>query len=74
MPEMDGLETTHRLRELPGMARVPAIIVSADASGSHAQELLAAGADAFLSKPIEVDELLSKNRRAVEFGTDLRGA
>ncbi|HLY63891.1 MAG TPA: ATP-binding protein, partial [Chloroflexota bacterium] len=60
MPEMDGWETARRLRELPGMATVPAIIVSADASGVHAQELLAAGADAFVSKPIDVEELLSK--------------
>jgi CheY-like chemotaxis protein len=60
MPEMDGWETTRRLRELPGMARVPAIIVSADASGGHAQELLAAGADAFVSKPIDAEGLLSK--------------
>jgi len=60
MPEMDGWETTRRLRELPGMARVPAIIVSADASGVHGPELLAAGADAFLSKPIDAEELLGK--------------
>jgi CheY-like chemotaxis protein len=60
MPEMDGWETTRRLRELPGMAAVPAIIVSAAASGGHAHDLLAAGADAFMSKPIDTEELLNK--------------
>jgi PAS domain S-box-containing protein len=60
MPEMDGLETTRRLRELPGMAAVPTIIISADAFGSHSRDLLAAGADAFLSKPIDAEELLTK--------------
>jgi DNA-binding response OmpR family regulator len=38
----------------------PAIIVSADASRGHAHDLLAAGADAFLSKSIDAEELLSK--------------
>ena len=60
MPQMDGWETTRRLRELPGMAQIPVIVVSADASGGHTQELVSAGADAFLSKPIDAQDLLSK--------------
>jgi len=59
MPEMGGWEVTRRLRELPGAASVPVIIVSADASGGHAQDFPAAGADAFLSKPIDTEELLT---------------
>jgi CheY-like chemotaxis protein len=58
MPEMDGLEATRRLRQLPGPYRVPIIAMSASASGSDEQKCLAAGANAFLPKPIDVDKLL----------------
>jgi PAS domain S-box-containing protein len=60
MPEMGGWEFTRRLRELPGTARVPVIVVSADVFGGQGPELSAAGADAFLSKPIDTEELLGK--------------
>ena len=60
MPLMDGLEAIKRLRQLPGLGGVPVIAVSANASGSDEAGSLAAGASAFLSKPIEVDGLLAK--------------
>jgi CheY-like chemotaxis protein len=58
MPEMDGLEATRRLRQLPGLDKVPIIVMSASASGSDECKSLAAGANAFLPKPIDVDKLL----------------
>ncbi|MFL6604894.1 MAG: AAA family ATPase [Steroidobacteraceae bacterium] len=73
MPEMNGWETTRRLRELPGMGRVPVIIVSADASGSHAQEFVTAGADGFVSKPINTEELLLKIVTLLKLRPVLRG-
>jgi PAS domain S-box-containing protein len=60
MPVMGGLDAIERLRQLPGLADVPTIAVSANASGSDEAGSLAAGASAFLSKPIELDGLLAK--------------
>ena len=60
MPVMDGLEAIERLRQLPGLADVPVIAVSANASGRDEARSLAAGASAFLPKPIAIDRLLAK--------------
>jgi PAS domain S-box-containing protein len=60
MPGMDGLEATRRLRGMPEFRDLPIVAVSAGASGSHAKNSLAAGANAFLSKPIDFSELLSQ--------------
>ncbi|SFU87035.1 ATP-binding protein [Pseudoduganella namucuonensis] len=59
MPVMDGLETTRRIRLLPGtLARVPIVIVTASASQGDEANSLAAGASAFVAKPIEQEVLL----------------
>jgi CheY-like chemotaxis protein len=60
MPGMDGLEATRRLRRLPGLGEIPVIAISADASGSNEATALAAGANAFLSKPIDLQALLAQ--------------
>ena len=60
MPEMDGLEVTRRLRELPGFQDVPIIVLSASVSASDSEQCLAAGANEFLPKPIDVDRLLGQ--------------
>jgi CheY-like chemotaxis protein len=60
MPGMDGLEATRRLREMPEFGDLPIVAVSAGASGSDAAKSLAAGANAFLSKPIDFSGLLSQ--------------
>ncbi len=57
MPEMDGLETTRRLRRLPGLGDIPIIAVSANPSWSDKKRSTDAGANAFLSKPIDFDRL-----------------
>ena len=60
MPELDGLEATRRLRQLPGLGEVPIIVMSASASGSDEQKSLAAGANAFVPKPIDLDQFLTQ--------------
>jgi signal transduction histidine kinase/ActR/RegA family two-component response regulator len=60
MPGMDGLETARRIRSLPGRAGlVPILAVTADASADHAPAILDAGMNGMVSKPIDIDELVS---------------
>jgi CheY-like chemotaxis protein len=58
MPEMDGLEATRRLRRLPDFKDVPIIAISASASMEDEEISLAAGVNAFLPKPVDLDRLL----------------
>jgi len=60
MPVMDGLVATQRLRHLPGGDRLPVIVLSAGASELDRQRSLQVGADAFLVKPIDFEELLDR--------------
>lgn len=55
MPVMDGLEATRRIRSLEterGYARIPIIMVTANAMPEDARASLAAGADRHLAKPV----------------------
>ncbi|EGW22821.1 ATP-binding protein [Methylobacter tundripaludum] len=60
MPKMDGEEVTHLLRQLPALAQVPIIALSASASNADETKCLQAGANAFLPKPVDQDELLAQ--------------
>lgn len=60
MPEMDGLETVRRLRRLPGFGETPVIVVSASALAADITEAMNAGANTFLSKPIEIKRLMAQ--------------
>lgn len=60
MPEVDGLETTARIRSMEhaeGSGRVPIIAVTASAMPGDRERCLAVGMDDFLAKPVGLDEL-----------------
>ncbi|TVM18767.1 hypothetical protein DPQ33_04655 [Oceanidesulfovibrio indonesiensis] len=60
MPEMDGLETTRRIRAgmVPGLdPQIPIIALTAYAMKGDQQRFLAAGMDSYLSKPVNRPEL-----------------
>jgi PAS domain S-box-containing protein len=66
MPHMDGLETTRRIRALPGLhGRVPIIAVTAQVLDSRWASWRAAGIDEYLAKPYERAALLNAVALAV---------
>jgi two-component system sensor histidine kinase RpfC len=59
MPEMGGLEALRLQRVIEaGQPRTPWLVVSANATREAREEALAAGADAYLSKPVDTAQLL----------------
>lgn len=58
LPDMGGEQVLQRLRDHPVTASIPVAIVSADATPGQVQRLLSAGAAGYLTKPLDVPELL----------------
>ncbi|HEV3505620.1 MAG TPA: ATP-binding protein, partial [Actinomycetes bacterium] len=58
LPDMPGQEVFRRLRAEPRTAQVPVVVLSADARPTLIKELLGQGVRAFLTKPLDVKELL----------------
>lgn len=57
LPVIDGLAATRRIRQLPEMESIPIIAVSAHDTADFHAEALAAGCDAYVTKPIDYSEL-----------------
>ena len=60
MPGVDGLSLLGRIRSDEHLARLPVIIVTAETDLKTRTRALGAGADDFLSKPVELSELLTR--------------
>ena len=58
MPGMDGYEGIAKLKADQKYKHIPAIAVTAQAMTGDKEKCLAAGADGYISKPIDVDVLL----------------
>jgi CheY-like chemotaxis protein len=57
MPEMNGLEAMALIRENPQTAHIPMIALTAFAMAGDRARCLAAGANEYLSKPVELAHL-----------------
>ncbi len=57
LPKMSGLEVTRKLREIPEFSRTPIVAITAYAMKGDKEKALAAGCNAYLSKPIKALDL-----------------
>jgi CheY-like chemotaxis protein len=60
MPEMDGYETIGRIRNNKPTAGIPIIAVTAKAMKGDRDKCMEAGASEYVSKPVNMQELLQK--------------
>ncbi len=59
MPEMDGYESIKAIRKNPLYKNVPIIAVTAKAMSGDREKCIAAGASDYISKPVDMDQLVS---------------
>jgi len=59
MPDLDGNETTRRIRALPKGHDLPVVFLTAKAMPGDRESSLAAGATEYVTKPVDLDELLA---------------
>lgn len=65
LPDLDGIDVLHGIR---GWNRVPVVVLSARASSEEKVTALDAGADDYVTKPFEMNELLARVRAALRRG------
>ncbi len=59
MPEMDGLTAIREIRKRPEWGKLPIIVLTAKAMRDDQEKCLAAGANDYMAKPLDIDKLLS---------------
>lgn len=59
MPEMDGYDAIPLIKKIPSREEVLIIAVTAQAMVGDREKCLSAGADDYISKPIDVDKLMA---------------
>ena len=65
MADMDGYEAIPRIKNLAEGEHIPIIAVTAQAMVGDKERCLAAGADGYIAKPVDVDALLSLMKQYV---------
>lgn len=72
MLEMDGLTATKLIRQLPGiLAQIPIIMLTAHSMAGDSELCMEAGANAYLSKPLEPQKLVQTTAHWSEAGEKL---
>lgn len=59
MPEMDGYESIKQIRKMPMFTRLPIIAITAKSMIGEREKCITAGASDYISKPVDIDQLLS---------------
>jgi CheY-like chemotaxis protein len=66
LPDLDGVEALHRLREDEHTATIPVVALTAQAMHGDRERFLAEGFDGYVSKPVNVRELIGIVRQHCE--------
>ncbi|MFI5633512.1 HAMP domain-containing protein [Streptomyces sp. NPDC051664] len=72
MPEMDGYTATTRIRQMPAHANLPIITVTAKAMPGDREKSLASGANDYVTKPVDANDLIACVRRWLSPQSDAR--
>jgi chemosensory pili system protein ChpA (sensor histidine kinase/response regulator) len=65
MPNLNGLDLTKRIREIPNFMGLPVVMITSRASDKHRDLAMDAGVDLYLTKPYTDAALLEHVRRLV---------
>ena len=66
MPRMDGLTLAARLKDEPGLGKVPVIMLTAKGRPADVIAGINAGARSYITKPFKQDELIGKVKKALQ--------
>ena len=59
MPEMDGYESIREIRTMPEFKNLPVLAVTSKAMMGDREKCIAVGASDYISKPVDIDQLIS---------------
>jgi len=62
MPDMDGNQTTAEIRATPSLRDLPVLFLTAKAMQGDRDKSIAAGASDYITKPVDLDRLLTVMR------------
>jgi chemosensory pili system protein ChpA (sensor histidine kinase/response regulator) len=65
MPKMDGFQVMEEMRNDENLKDIPVVVLSAWAAAKHQEQAEAAGAQAFITKPFELADVLATVHRFV---------
>jgi chemotaxis protein histidine kinase CheA/ActR/RegA family two-component response regulator len=66
MPNLNGLELTRRMREVPAWASIPIIMITSRGGERHRQTAQSAGVDVYLTKPFSDADLLANAKHLLQ--------
>jgi CheY-like chemotaxis protein len=58
LPDLSGHQVLRAIRSLPSTAQIPVVVLTADASAGLAHRLRDSGATGYLTKPLDIDQVL----------------
>lgn len=65
MPEVSGIDLLEFLRMRPDLKRIPVVMLSSETTDVQVDEAMKLGADAFVFKPVTIEELESAIQKAL---------
>lgn len=68
MPSMDGITTCRQLKSFEDSRNIPIIMLTAKGQKEDVTEALSSGANDYIVKPFDFDELVSRIRKVLSIG------